>query len=328
MVREDKAGFRENRRQAQVLAHARLMSYTYHSSSELLNYRGQFGGNSRLPQNAKILFLAANPKDAVKLRLDEECREIENRISLAQKRDRLILVNKGAVRVGDLQLHLNQEKPDIVHFSSHGTEQGRIILEDERGYSRPISPEALTRVFKILRDNIRCVILNACFSMEQSRAISKHIECVVGMSHEIRDTTAIAFSSAFYLAIASGRSVKNAFDQGINEIMLAEIPEEHIPKLLVRNHADPSTVFLLEAGVDQGKPTSSTGMSAFKREVTYCRRCGELAGKQSTCTGLFTHHDFTTGSGRIYCRWCGVEVGKRSTCTGLRIHHEFVSASS
>lgn len=139
-----------------------------------------------MPQKAKILFLAANPKNAVKLRLDEECREIEHKILLAQKKDRLILANKGAVRAGDLQLYLIQEKPDIVHFSSHGTKEGRIILEDKSGNLRPLPPEALTRVFKVLRDNIRCVILNACFSMEQARAISKHIDCVIGMSHKIR----------------------------------------------------------------------------------------------------------------------------------------------
>lgn len=279
-----------------------------------------------MPQKAKILFLAANPKNAVKLRLDEECREIEHKILLAQKKDRLILANKGAVRAGDLQLYLIQEKPDIVHFSSHGTKEGRIILEDKSGNLRPLPPEALTRVFKVLRDNIRCVILNACFSMEQARAISKHIDCVIGMSHEIRDITAITFSSAFYLAIASGRSVQNAFDQGVNEIMLAGIPEEYIPQLLVGNNTDPSKVFLLKAEADQGTPISSSGLSTINKEIIYCQQCGEVAGKQSTCTGLFTHHDFITGSGTIYCRRCGAKVGKQSICTGLYIHHDFVSA--
>jgi len=146
------------------------------------------------------------------------------------------------------------------------------------------------------------------------------------MSHEIRDTTAITFSSAFYLAIASGRSVKNAFDQGINEIMLGGIPEEYIPQLLARNNTDPSKVFLLKAEEDQGTPISSNSMSTIKGEVTYCQRCGELAGKKSICTGVFTHHDFTTGSGTIYCRRCGAKVGERSICTGVFTHHDFMSA--
>jgi len=200
----------------------------------------------KMLERPKILFLAANPKDTVRLRLDQEVRDIENKILLAQKKDQFILVNKSAVRIGDLQFHLNQEKPTIVHFSGHGTNEGRIILEDHLGSAKTVPPAALARVFKVLKDNIRCVVLNACFSSEQARAISQHIDCVVGMSSSISDEAAIAFASAFYLAIASERSIKNAFDQGINEVMLWEIPEEHIPQLLVRDNVDPSKIFLLE----------------------------------------------------------------------------------
>ena len=42
----------------------------------------------------------------------------------------------------------------------------------------------------------------------------------------VSDKAAIAFSTAFYLALASARSLKNAFDQGINELMLWGIPDE------------------------------------------------------------------------------------------------------
>ena len=198
-------------------------------------------------EKIKILLLAANPKDTARLRLDQEYREIEHKILLAQKKDQLILVNKGAVRIGDLQFYLNQERPTIVHFSGQGTTDGRIILEDNFGKAKPVPPRALERMVKVLKDNIRCVVLNACFSIEQARALSRHIDCVIGMSSLISDDAAIAFSAAFYLAIASGRSMKNAFDQGINELMLWEIPEEHVPQLLIRNNMEPSDIFLLEA---------------------------------------------------------------------------------
>jgi hypothetical protein len=47
--------------------------------------------------------------------------------------------------------------------ASHGTKEGRIILEDKLGSPTPVPQKALARVFEILQDNIRCVILNACF---------------------------------------------------------------------------------------------------------------------------------------------------------------------
>jgi hypothetical protein len=86
--------------------------------------------------------------------------------------------------------------------------------------------------------------LNACFSLQQAEAINQHIDCVVGMSSSITDQAAIAFSSAFYLGLASERSVENAFDQGISELMLLKIPEEDIPKLLIRQKVDGSKLVL------------------------------------------------------------------------------------
>ena len=194
----------------------------------------------------RILFLAANPKNTVSLRLDEEVREIEQKILLAQKKDQLVLIKKGAVRASDLQFYLNQERPTIVHFSGHGTDEGKIVLEDKIGNPMYVSSEALASVFKTLKDNVRCVVLNACFSIEQAHAINRHVDFVIGMSSSINDEAAIAFSYAFYLGLSSERSIQNAFDQGITEVLLQGFSgEENTPKLLCKDNIDPSKIFLL-----------------------------------------------------------------------------------
>jgi CHAT domain-containing protein len=199
----------------------------------------------RTTKSIKILFLTANPKDTVRLQLDEEVREIEHKIMLAQKKDQFLLIKKGAVQVSDLQLYLNQENPVIVHFSGHGTNEGSIVLEDKMGYPVSVPSVALAKVFETHKDNIRCVVLNACFSLDQAKAINQHIDFVIGMSSSIEDEAAIAFSYAFYLALSSKRSIKNSFDQGISEILLLGYNnEENTPKLLCRNNIDASKVFL------------------------------------------------------------------------------------
>ena len=66
------------------------------------------------------------------------------------------------------------------------------------------------------------------------------------MSSAITDKAAISFASAFYLANASGNSVQKAFDRGITEIMLWNIPDEDVPQLLCRDTVDPSKILLLE----------------------------------------------------------------------------------
>ena len=192
----------------------------------------------------KILFLTANPEDSSRLKLDKEAREIERRIMLTQKKDQFLLVKKGAVRTSDIQLYLNQEKPDIVHFSGHGSEEG-IVLEDENDNSVQVSIEALERVFQTLKDNVRIVVLNACFSLEQAKAINKNVDFVIGMSDSISDDAAIAFSYGFYTALALRRSIRNAYDQGINEILLSNLKgEESRLNLLCRNGLDASNVFI------------------------------------------------------------------------------------
>ena len=94
----------------------------------------------------KILFLAANPKDTPQLRLGEEVRAIDQAIRQAEFRDRFDINQFWATRVSDLQECLLRFKPDIVHFSGHGSRFSEIILEDNLGNSRPISVPALSRL--------------------------------------------------------------------------------------------------------------------------------------------------------------------------------------
>jgi len=102
------------------------------------------------------------------------------------------------VSIADIQSHLLRHKPDIVYFSGHGSATSEIILEDGNGNSHPVSSRALGQLFSVLKDNIRCVVLNACYTEQQAQIIAKHIDCVIGMSKVIGDQAAIKFATAFY----------------------------------------------------------------------------------------------------------------------------------
>lgn len=189
----------------------------------------------------KILFLAANPEDTTELRLHQEAREIDQALRLSAFRDKFDIEQHGAVRVRDLSELLLRHNPDIVHFSGHGSEESEIVLEDDVGNSHPIPSAALSELFELLKDNIRCVVLNACYSENQAMAIAEHIDCVVGMSDEIGDDAAISFAASFYQALGFGRNVETAFKLGCNKINLENLGEQHIPKLIARK-VDPKTV--------------------------------------------------------------------------------------
>ena len=193
----------------------------------------------------KILFVSANPAGTQQLKLDEEAREIEAKIRAAEHRDSVELITKWAVRPDDLLQSLNQHRPHIVHFSGHGNPTEEIVLLDNLGKPKPVSKEALVHLFLALKDNIRVVVLNACFSRLQAEAITGEIDCAVGMMREIGDDAAITFAASFYRAIGFGCSIKQAFDQGIAALLLDGSLEGKTPVLISGRDTAPDKVFLI-----------------------------------------------------------------------------------
>jgi hypothetical protein len=191
-----------------------------------------------MDEKIKILFLASNPKDIHPLKLDKEVREIDGKIQIGTFRDAFDLKSQWAMRPSDLQEVLLRFQPHIVHFSGHGSHNEEIMLEDDDGNSHPVGKQALTNLFKLLKDNVRVVVLNACFSHTQAEAISETIDFTIGTSKAINDSAAIGFASSFYRALAFGRSVRTAFDLANNQLDLSNISGSDIPRLFVRTGAN------------------------------------------------------------------------------------------
>ena len=166
------------------------------------------------PENITVLFATADPTDASRLRIGEECRNIQQMLQIARYRDRYRLVERFSVRVPDLTQVILDEKPSIVHFCGHGTSTGAICFESVTGQMQEVEPEALAALFSAA-GGVQCVVLNACFSATQAEAITKVVPFVVGMKKEIGDPAAIAFATGFYQALGAGRSIPDAFRFGI-----------------------------------------------------------------------------------------------------------------
>jgi hypothetical protein len=197
-----------------------------------------------------ILFLAANPDGVTKLALDKECRAIREKIRASDFPKALELKTEWAVRPDDLLQYLNEYRPHVVHFSGHGSANEELILHTEDDQAKPVSKAALRVLFTTLKDNIRLVVLNACYSRPQAEAIVEVIDCAVGMKKAIGDQAAIVFAASFYRALGFGRSVKEAFDQGRTALLLESILEENTPELLMKDGVDAGQVFLAGPAVN------------------------------------------------------------------------------
>jgi len=214
-----------------------------------------------------ILFLSANPKGTDELDLIKECNIINQKIrASAGGRDLFKLEQRHDISIKALIEELLNYDPKILHFSGHGSEKSALIFTNENtGQSEEVPPDALANLFKALSNKIDVVFLNACYSEKQAKAIAKHINCVIGMSDAVYDTTAIEFASMFYLSLGFKRNIKEAFDLAAVQIGMLSLPGPAVPQLIVKEGIDPSKLFINgTAPPPPPPPTSQTLCDQFE----------------------------------------------------------------
>jgi esterase/lipase superfamily enzyme len=177
----------------------------------------------------RILIIAANPIETDRLKLDEEVRLIKERLNEAATGREYKVEPEWAVRATDLSKFLMQHQPVIVHFSGHGSPTGDIVLENDVGKPALVGINHLADLFGILKGATECVVLNACYSLENASALTDYVECVVGMEKAIGDPSALRFAAGFYRGVAFGRNYREAFRLGCNEIDLTALPDSSVP---------------------------------------------------------------------------------------------------
>jgi len=123
----------------------------------------------------------------------------------------------------------------IFHFAGHGEFKGdmgdrygsqegvgAVILVDDHGHAEPFSAQKLA--INLTGRSVRLAVLTACEVGQRDAANAwagvvtalthAGIPAVVGMQFRIRDTNALAFSRAFYRALAAGQPIDAAVADG------------------------------------------------------------------------------------------------------------------
>jgi hypothetical protein len=250
----------------------------------------------------KVLLFAANPRGTAQLDLAREFREIDEEVRLSTFRSAVELILVPGTRPVDLLRKLNENQPQVVHFSSHGNPD-EIVLEsgeddaetpgaytpsnrsaDQRdmknvrpeenevlgfGHGDPqvVSKSALVSVLRSCNEgNLRLVVLNACSTRPQAEALTEVVDFVVSMNQTITDRAAIKFAASFYGALAYGRSVQKAFEQGVARLSAEGITESGTPELLVRAGVDAARVALV-GSMTADASAMATQYFAVQREV-------------------------------------------------------------
>ncbi len=184
-------------------------------------------------QNLKVLFLTSDPSNASRLHLGRELQSVRDKLegnSHFEIKDHL------ATKPNDVMNEIMNFKPQIVHFSGHGSEEGELCFEDESGKIKTIPPEALASLFSLVTDYVKCVVINTCFAEKQAKGIARYIPVVIGTKKEISDGAAINFSTGFYTALnpdLSTESLNKAYKLGCIAIQFDGNLKEHLTPLII-----------------------------------------------------------------------------------------------
>ncbi|WP_242065684.1 AAA-like domain-containing protein [Trichocoleus sp. FACHB-262] len=164
------------------------------------------------------------------MRLDEEFRDVSEALKGSKNRSRFDLKPQWATRRRDVRRAMLDYAPQIVHFSGHGAGEPGLLIENELGQAELLTSDALIGLFEDA-DQVECVLLNACYSEVQAKAIAQHVPYVIGMNQEVGDKAALEFAVGFYDALGAGLSIERAYKEGCKGIRMAGIPEYLTPVL-------------------------------------------------------------------------------------------------
>lgn len=183
---------------------------------------------AQAPEQITVLFVSANPRipdpdepgrDQPLLGLENEVREIQQRVRTSDLRDSLRIEYRPARRVTDLMEDLNEVKPHIVHFSGHGNDE-EIILEDDDGRPQALDHADLAQLLKLSSRRIRLAVFNACNSAGAAERAVDHVPAAIGMNVPINDVVAQKFAGQFYNSLGYGRTLFEAFEQAVLQARL------------------------------------------------------------------------------------------------------------
>lgn len=159
-----------------------------------------------------ILILASNPKGDLP-KIDSEIRDLKAAIK-RNKNNKFIVEIELAVQPENLQQHFLEYHPYIVHFCGHGAGEDGLVLDE----GKLLSNQALSGLFENFREEVECVLLNACTTEIQADAIGEYVPYVIGTSREILDRAAYLFAVGFYVALGYGETIESCYKLGCNAI--------------------------------------------------------------------------------------------------------------
>lgn len=192
----------------------------------------------------KIAMLIASPIGQSPIDVSLEAREVEIERRKALNGGAFELKVYPAAGSESLMTALNENAPNIIHFSGHGG-AGAIILDNETIKDlggQTVEAKVLTRILKTAPQPPKLLVLNACESAAHIGLLTEAADVVIAMTAVVPDSTAYSYSRRLYAALFAGRSVATAHEQACAVLSIDDPSGANLPTLAAAEGIDPWTV--------------------------------------------------------------------------------------
>jgi tetratricopeptide (TPR) repeat protein len=181
-----------------------------------------------------ILLLSANPENTTTSRKRTGIKEIRDALKRANHGQLLDVQERLETSAVDISQSLSEIEPFIVNIS--GCEDGieGLILDGIHNENVLFDKKEtlIADLFQNHSNNIKCIVLNSCYSEKQAKEIIRHIEFIIGISQNLEDKVVVDFLTEFYYQLGSKRTIINSYDQSCNLLKRTGTNPDWLPILL------------------------------------------------------------------------------------------------
>jgi hypothetical protein len=223
----------------------------FSSSTPLVRYVDLSRPIEQLPVTPplRILGMVASPTDLPRLDVERVKRLVEEAIKVLRERGLVELIWLEEQTWSALQEEMWGGPWHIFHFVGHGdfdrnNGEGRVAFSDEAGHQVILPARNLARLLDDHRD-LRLTFLNSCegarggegdpFSGTAATLVRRGVPAVLAMQYQITDKAAIAFSRAFYHAVANNLPVDAAVAAARTAVRMYDTLQWGTPVLYMRS---------------------------------------------------------------------------------------------
>jgi hypothetical protein len=198
----------------------------------------------------KVLIIYSNPSDSSRLRLDKECRAIDqvlSRLRLPSETCRRL----HAASLEDVAQALRADEFDLVQISGHGSKEGVYLERQHLDAGVTVSADRVAALLRCTCPHLRASVFLSCFSAESLPALLTSAPRVITVSGPADDEAAVQFAAGFYDEFLSSSSVEEGFKNGLLWLDIKGLSDEISPVLSRRGADDGGERLLVEALINE-----------------------------------------------------------------------------